>query len=220
MEIKQEKVSINNIIESPINANEMNEKTFNRLVANIRQDKELTSSVLLMEMNGSNKLMCISGHHRIRAARKAKIMKVPAIIIPEIEESKRVALQLSHNDINGENDSEILSQMIKMLNEEDIRMIDTDNIEIIEPENKIIDYEIKPYKYVNVCLMPESAEELTMLINDLSGNDDQLNYLTTKENYDILRKVLTRAFSNGFKTAGRAFRNMMDVYMEKTDGTN
>jgi len=164
--------------------------------------------------------MCISGHHRIRAARKAKIMKVPAIIIPEIEESKRVALQLSHNDINGENDSEILSKMIKMLNEEDIRMIDTDNIEIIEPENKIIDYEIKPYKYVNVCLMPESAEELTMLINDLSGNDDQLNYLTTKENYDILRKVLTRAFSNGFKTAGRAFRNMMDVYMEKTDGTN
>lgn len=218
MEYRQEVVSIYNIVESPLNANEMSDSTFNRLVRNIKKDGILTSSVLLMEQSNTQKLMCISGHHRIRASRKAKINKIPAIIIPEIPESKRIALQISHNDIHGEDDRETLLRMIEKIDILDMDMIDDYEIDIKDEEH-IIDYDIKPYHYVNVCLMPESAEQLEILIADLH-NEDAINYLTTEKNYNILKEVLTKAFKAGFKTAGQAFRSMMDKYLKESNGTN
>jgi ParB-like chromosome segregation protein Spo0J len=211
MEYEQKIVSIYDIEESPLNANVMDEKTFNRLVKNLKKDKILTSAVLLMRQREKNKMMCISGHHRIRAAKKAGINSVPAIIIDEIPESKRLALQISHNDIRGNDDKAILSQMIMAIDKIDMDMIG--EYEIIDSsEDYEIDYSIKPYRYVNVCLMPETADVLEAIIGDMA-KDEAINYLTTAENYDILKGVLTKAFGEGFKTAGKAFRKMLDVYL-------
>lgn len=217
MESEQKIVSVYEIEESPINARTMNEKTMRRLVSNIKKDGILTSSVLLMRQKNKSKYMCISGHHRIKAAKKANVLMIPAIIIDEIDESHRTALQISHNDINGYDDISILSEMIDKINEIDIDMISDEHIHIPEKGQDVIDYSLVPYKYVNICLMPETAEHFQMLVDDMANDDDAINYLTTAENYDKLKEVLTKAFRAGFKTAGRAFRHMMEVYTGGTE---
>ena len=63
-------VNFRDIEESPINAQEMDSNEFERLVKNIKRDGVLSTAPLLMRQTGKGKYMCISGHHRIRAAIK------------------------------------------------------------------------------------------------------------------------------------------------------
>lgn len=191
----------------------MDETTFNRLVQNIKKDKALTSTVLCMEQSNSDKLMCISGHHRIKAAKKAGLKEIPAIVIPEIPESKRIALQISHNDIEGVDDPKILSAMALMIDKDDIDMIDTREIEEINIDPDSINYDLLPYKYINICFMPDTAEAFENMIDDLGG-EDLINYIIPNENKDIIKNLLTKAFKQGFKTPGQAFKKFLDIVEE------
>lgn len=208
-----EQVEIKKIVESSINAQEMGNKDFNRLVRNLKKDKILTSSVLLMEQTGTDKLMCISGHHRIKAAKKAGIYIVPAIIINEVEESTRIRLQLTHNDIHGEPDEGIL-QILR----EKLQSIDIDLVESFERlENSgIEDYEmedIEEFQYVSICLKPDSHEELKQMIGSHSVEAEE-KLLIEAEDYNEMKKLLTLAFKAGFKTPGQAFRKFIDIVNE------
>lgn len=208
-----EQVAINKIVESPINAQQMAEKDFNRLVKNLKKDKVLTSSVLLMEQSGANKLMCISGHHRIKAAKKAGIHEAPAIIINEVDESTRIRLQLTHNDIHGDPDDGILQILREKLNSIDLDLVE--QFESKEPK-KIEDYEledIEEFQYVSICLKPKSHEELKQIICSHSVEAEE-KMLIEAEDYEEMKKALTMAFKAGFKTPGQAFRKFIDIINE------
>ena len=210
MDIEQSIIEISKIKESPINPQVMQEKDFRRLVNSLKKDKNLTSAVLLMKQD--NGYMCISGHHRIRAARKANIKKVPAIIIHEITDSERIRLQLTHNDIHGEPDQNIVNILKAELSEFDVDLIDygEDNPEFFLDE---IDYNITEYSYVNICLLGETRNSLVEIIENLSG-DDTINYLIEKPEYEEMRELLTQAHAKGFKTPGRAFGEFLRIVKE------
>lgn len=203
-------VNIREISESPLNAQVMEEEDFNRLVENLRKDKILTSSVLLMRY-GENGLMCISGHHRIKAAKKAGIKEVPALIIDEVDESTRVRLQLAHNDIHGTPDENIVRILQDKLNEFDIKLVDFKDIEPIRFDHK--DIKFVDFKYLSVCLKPESFEELDELIKSYADTADS-KYLIPAEDYSFMQDLLTVAFRKGYKTPGKAFRKFLDIIKE------
>jgi hypothetical protein len=212
MKIKQGIININKIIESPLNARKMDETTFNRLVKNIKKDKTLTSAALCMEQSNTDKLMCISGHHRIRAAKKAGLKEIPVIIIPEISESKRIALQISHNDIDGIDDPNIISIMASMINDDDIDMIDISGLEDVNINPDSIYYERVQYKYINICFLPNTAEAFANMIFDLGGDDENtVNYIIPNEDRELVKSLLTRAFKQGFKTPGQAFKKFLEI---------
>ena len=212
MLIKQEIVDIAKIEESPINAHFESQEEFTRLVKNLRKDGTLTSAVLLMEQP-DKKYMCISGHHRIKAALKAGISQVPAVIIPPVLESKRIALQLSHNDIQGADDPDILSQMVERLEKEDLEAVDPESLSIEQrKELEKIEYEVAHYHYVNICFLPETVMDFEAMIDDLGGEDEDLsNYLIPGEDYEKVKELLTMAHRAGFKTPGQAFRHFLDI---------
>jgi hypothetical protein len=111
-------------LKEALNAQQLADKDFNRLCKNIKKDGTLTTSVLLMKQGGGGKYLCISGHHRIKACAKVNITEVPALIIDEIPETTRIRLQLTHNDINGESNKEILKLLYKKLEQEDLIMVE------------------------------------------------------------------------------------------------
>ncbi len=211
VETEYRQVNIGEIVESPINAQVMAEKEFSRLVKNIKRDGGLTATVLLMRQSGSDRLMCISGHHRIRACKKAGINEVPAMIIPELNESDRIRLQLSHNDIHGEPDIDIVHELLALMQEVDKEFVGNYGQEQIKELEEISDDQ---FRYVSVCMKPESADLLMGIIESIDG-DEKL--LIDKEEFEDMKVALTKAFKAGFKTPGRAFRWFLDIVLDHED---
>jgi hypothetical protein len=207
-------INIREIEESPLNANRQDEKTFKRLVENIKKDGTLTSAILVME-KAQGKYMCISGHHRVKAAIKAKLNKVPCLIIPEVDRSTQIRLQLSHNDIKGENDKNILSEILTELDSEDYQYLSDEIIEGEEVQPETIDYEEKEFIYMNFCLLPETKKGFDQVIEELTPETD--NYFITYQDYQKFKECLTIAFRSGFKSSGYALSKFIEIVNNHQD---
>lgn len=222
-EIEQQKINVvsdyvlfRNIEESPINAQEMNEQDFKRLVQNIKRDGILTTSPLLMRQNGKNKFMCVSGHHRIRAGIKAKLDGANCLIMNEVDESTRIRIQLAHNDISGKPNKDLLEVLVEKLNDLDINLIDNSEIEGIIKEAKEVDINAPTFRYINICLIEKSRERFIEMLENIKENED-INYLIDNENYDKIKDLLTIAFKKGFRSAGQSIGVFMDIVENNKD---
>lgn len=210
IQVRCEYVHFRDIEESPLNAQEMSQADFNRLVKNVKEDGCLTSTPLLMDQEGKTKKMCISGHHRIKAAIKAGMLGTDCMIIPEVDESTRIRLQLAHNDIHGHPNEEIIAVLQKQLNEVDLRLVDFKELETKAREGQTIDYSVPDFSYIQVCLLTETKAALTDMINFFDKSDSE-KWLIEHPEYEQLKDLLTKAFKSGFKTPGRAFRKFLDI---------
>lgn len=208
-----EELNIRDIEESPLNAQIMNEKDFKRLVSNIKKDGCLTSSILVMEQHGK-KYMCISGHHRIRAGLKAGLKVVPCLVINEVDESTRIRLQLTHNDIHGDPDENIVSVLRAKLNEFDINLTAWNDLKVEDFEVEDLDFEV--FQYVSICLKPKSFEELIDIIGSNATSADEKFFVECTD-FELMKEALTLAFKNGYKTPGKAFRKFLDIVMNHKD---
>lgn len=99
------------------NARFMPRRQFNRLVENIRRDGTLTSAPLIGQVEGDERWYVISGNHRVEAAIAAGLLEADCVVVDGAIDQKRfVALQLSHNAIEGEDDPATLKRLYDMLN--------------------------------------------------------------------------------------------------------
>ena len=209
IKIKYSLIDVSQIRESDINPQVIGEKEFGRLVKTLKRDGTLTSTTLLFE-EAPDKYRCVSGHHRIKAARKANINQIPAIIIRDVDESTLTRLQLQHNDIHGEPDKDLVLQLQQFIEGEERELVNFIGDDFIIKED-VFDTKIVLYEYVIFCLLPESKEEFKQIIDEISIETNTENYLIEKEDYQALKVYLTEAFRAGFKTPGKALRRMLDV---------
>lgn len=215
LEYEIKEIYFRDIQEAEINAQEMSESDFKRLVDNLRKDGVLTSAPLLCE-NENGKYICISGHHRIRAALKAGINKGVCIILKNIDESTRIRLQLSHNDIHGEPNKDIVSILLSQLNDIDFTLVNTEGIEKTVEECKQVDISVPNFQYINICLIEQSRTDLVDMIMSLEKSD-AINWLVSKEEYESVKDLLTYAFEHNFKTPGQAFGKFLDIIKENKE---
>lgn len=84
------------------NARFMRNDMFRQLVDNIRRDRGLQSVPLLYQPAGQRP-KCVSGNHRIMAAKEAGLTAVLCLVIDEAKDGEeQIAIQLAHNAIAGE----------------------------------------------------------------------------------------------------------------------
>ncbi len=109
------KVHVDCLREQNKNARVMSPDIFSRLEANISKDNRLESMPychIKEAKEGNLEFHMISGHHRIRAARKAGITEM--FIMSETKElpiDQVRSKQLAHNKINGIDDDQILKEL-------------------------------------------------------------------------------------------------------------
>lgn len=138
-QIKEVELSLIDLVEK--NAHFMAQDTFRQLIANIKRDGQLTSVPFLVEHN-TGRYTVISGNHRVQAAKMAGIIKASFIVVHEddITKDEILAIQLSHNSIVGQDDSEILKELLEEIT--DIAMKEYAHI-----SNEILDA-VKDVDYV------------------------------------------------------------------------
>lgn len=96
-----------------INANVMPHELFQRLVSNVRHDGALTSVPLVAPLEDDpGVLEVLSGNHRTKAAIAAGLATIDVMVVLDpLDRQQRVAIQLSHNSIAGEDDPALLKQL-------------------------------------------------------------------------------------------------------------
>jgi ParB-like nuclease domain len=103
-----------------VNARYMTKEKFDRLVGNVRRDGALTSAPLVWDDTAGNRMVVLSGNHRTMAAIEAELPLIPVIFVDQpLSRARQVALQLSHNAIEGDDDPATLKQLYEELDDVD-----------------------------------------------------------------------------------------------------
>ena len=106
--------------EADVNAQVMQPAKFERLTENIR-NRGMVESLPFVSWPGREGIpVMVSGHHRSRAARAAGLTEIPYLVDTRpMELSERTSKQISHNELNGEHDQQVLAQLIRMIHDVD-----------------------------------------------------------------------------------------------------
>lgn len=122
LNLRRETVDPRELTLVEVNARFMRKEVFDRLVANIRRDGALTSTPLVWNDQATGRMVVLSGNHRIMAACEVGLEQVDVIVVDQpLSRARQVALQLSHNAIEGEDDPATLRQLYEELDDVDWR---------------------------------------------------------------------------------------------------
>ena len=154
------------------NARVMSSKTFQRLTENIKNSKQLESLPYChrtVSPGGSEEFSIISGHHRVRAARKAGLKEIYVLVEDrELTKSQIIAKQLAHNSLAGTDDQQILLELYEAIDELNAKL-----------ESGIFNFE-HDIKDLNV-----SVDELK-----ISFDYEQVTILFLRHEYEDFSKIL------------------------------
>jgi ParB-like nuclease family protein len=153
-----------------VNARYMRHEMFAQLVENIRRDGQLTSiPFAVREPDGG--YLVLSGNHRVMAAKEAGLEEIDVLLTDdELDEQRRVALQLSHNAIAGEDDPVVLAQLYEQL-EADWRVysgLDDRELELLQAV-QVPGFREAELDFMNVLIsfLPEEAERAGEVLETL-----------------------------------------------------
>jgi hypothetical protein len=103
------------------NARYMRNETFTQLVQNVKKDGALTS-VPFACRTPAGKWRVLSGNHRVKAARVAKLQQIPVLVTDDdLTPDQQRAIQLSHNALVGEDDMAVLKQIYESIDSIDFK---------------------------------------------------------------------------------------------------
>lgn len=119
-----------------VNARYMRHETFAALVANVKRDGVLTQYPFVHLDIATGVREVLSGNHRVKAAIEAGLTEITWIETDEIlTHQQRIAIQLSHNAISGEDDPATLKKLYEELDQVDWRMyagLDDKTLDLLE----------------------------------------------------------------------------------------
>jgi hypothetical protein len=118
-----ERIDLRSLKLLELNARFMRHETFQRLVENLRRDGRLTQTPFAVRPDESVPVdplgagyVVLSGNHRVQAALQAGIESDFVLLCDDLlPEAQRVAIQLAHNAINGEDDPAILKALYEQI---------------------------------------------------------------------------------------------------------
>lgn len=147
------------------NARFFKRETFRQLRDNVAADKRL-SSVPLCYRYEDGKLEVLSGNHRVKASIEAGIPHILVLVITEeLEKSKRIAIQLSHNALVGEDDQSILANLWAQIESVADKLYSGLDSEVVK--------ELGDVDLVNVSTPQVPARMVTFMFTD--GESEQLS---------------------------------------------
>lgn len=172
------------------NARYMDNDTFRRLVQNVKKDGGLASLPLVYTADGTNTVL--SGNHRVMAAKEAGLEEILCLTVThELSSSEAVAIQLSHNAIEGKDDLAVLKELYDAIESVDLKAYSG----IDEETRKLLDElslqaikapAIKMHD-IHFLFLPEEGESLRMAVEEcgkiLSKDDSFVAKLTDYEKF-------------------------------------
>ena len=197
----------------------MTDAMFSQLVENIRRDGCLTSVPLVCEVDG--RLEVLSGNHRVMAAIKAGLEEAEVMeITTPLSREQRVAIQLSHNAIAGQDDPSILSELWADLDfalKEYSGLTEEDLAGITEIDTTPISVEAPSYEEITLVFLPEEKAAFVELLGRVQAAKSRAQWIVA--HYDDFGRVFDTIIAVKQKldihNGAVALRVMADLAMER-----
>ena len=189
---KYKEIDVSQIENAKENANKMSDHEFSQLVDNIRVGG-LSSSPAVWHRKEDDKYIIISGHHRVKACIKLAYTKIPCLYVEEneISDDEKIATQISHNSLHGDDNKGILKRMFEEIKSVDFKQfahINIDEISSVPLFQGSIVPEIEHYN-VSFVLYKNDLNLLQDLIGDIKA-DMKTSELVVVANQDDTEDML------------------------------
>lgn len=183
--------------EQDINAQVMNPHLFDQLTENVKTRGQLESLPYCYQYQGEGTIEIISGHHRVRAAVAAGLESIPILLdTQEMKRSEKVAKQIAHNQLSGEQDTDTLRTMLTMIDDIDDMITtglpddllptpDSDDTALLVPSADFA------WRTVTLMFLPEDLEDLEAAVDQIDKNTSMVG-LADREIYEKFSSALVR----------------------------
>lgn len=172
-----------------LNARYMRHEEYQKLVANIKRDGQLTSAPFAC-WDGDGYLV-LSGNHRTQAAIAAGLENIPCIVTDEeLSADQRTAIQLSHNAITGQDDPYLLKEIYESildLSWKEYCGLDDKTLELLDKaSSQALSEANLQFLTLNMVFLPDELDEAENVIRcakDMAKSADS-TWLAKREQYD------------------------------------
>jgi hypothetical protein len=199
------------------NARYMKAEQFQNLVENVKKDGNL-SSLPLCYREKDGKLRVLSGNHRVMAAKQAGVEQVLVMVVgDEKDADERLAIQLSHNAIAGQDDLVILKDLWESIQDVQARMyagLDSDTLKALEGiQFAAISEQRLRYKLTNFLFLPEELVDMDQLLKETAAAfAGDVVYLANLKTYDDFFELIVRIKKRcQIKNSAAAFLKLMEL---------
>ncbi|GMV18338.1 MAG: hypothetical protein AMXMBFR56_65620 [Polyangiaceae bacterium] len=206
----------------------MKAPVFNQLVANLKRDGALTSTPAVYDLDIPGEVL--SGNHRVQAALKAGIEEADCkVILGEwqdgvlgpLSRARKVAIQLSHNSLEGDDDPNILADLYSELELDDklYSGITDEDLKVDELEIASLSAGATQYEELQLLFVPEDAELVKRLVEKLGKKKNPPTVLvgqlaTFDAFFDSIVRVKT---SRNVHNSALALRLMAQLAVERLE---
>ena len=196
------RVPVEFLREQDKNARVMDNDKFDRLAENIKRDGRLESlplCVLQEYKTGNSYFYIISGHHRVRAAKKAGVLNIPCLVIErEMTRDEIISKQLSHNSLSGYDDLNVLKDLYDEMQDIDFKIasgIKSEDLKISDVSVQIDDVMVDlKFELINILFLDSQTKKLEEIIEFI--DKDASIKIVDKKDFDRFaeqaRKVAKR----------------------------
>ncbi|MBU4355724.1 MAG: ParB/RepB/Spo0J family partition protein [Proteobacteria bacterium] len=179
------------------NARYMKAEQFQNLVENVKKDGNL-SSLPLCYREKDGKLRVLSGNHRVQAGRQAGVEQILVMVVgDEKDADERLAIQLSHNAIAGQDDLVILKDLWESIKDVQAKVyagLDSDTVKALQGiQFAAIAEQRLQYKIVTFTFLGHEVENLDELMKAIAvAFASDVVYLATLEAYAPLYELMLK----------------------------
>ena len=206
------------------NARFMTKEQFSALTHNIKADGAM-SSIPLCYRQETGRLLILSGNHRIKAAIEAGLDEFLVLLIDKpLSEAQKIAIQLSHNAIAGQDDEQILKELWKQIDDLEATIYSGLSAEVIEKlentdfstlsEQRIL------FKEVSLLFLPEEIESMTAICEGIVEAAAKKTVFAGRisEYNDVLEGIIVAKQGQKIINSTLAFFAMAKVVREYLEG--
>jgi len=217
------------------NAHYMNKRTYEQLTANVKRDGNLSSLPFCWKRpEPDGRFECLSGNHRVETARDAK---TPLILIlytdANLSRPERVAIQLSHNALVGEDNPQVLRELWTEIADLSLKVYSGLDDKLLEtlapvPLSRIDEADVR-METLDILFFPSEVVRVKDVVARLGRAAENKPRLAARIQdfnrfFDVL---LTFKEAKGILNTGTALLAMLDIVEEwlaanaaKQDGTD
>ena len=199
------------------NARYMKAEQFQNLVENVKKDGNL-SQLPFCYREEDGRLRVLSGNHRVKAAIAAGVEQTMVLVAREPkDQDERLAIQLSHNAIAGQDDLLILKDLWESIQNVQAKLyagLDSETIKSLEGiQFAAISEQRLKYKLANFMFLPEEVESLDELLKEtavaFAADEVYLANLNTYDTFfDLVVKIKKRCV---IKNSAAAFLKLLEL---------
>ena len=208
-----------------VNARYMQHATFQRLVENIARDGCLTQHPFAIYDKKSGPPLVLSGNHRVQAGIEAlgeDHVDWIQTTRDRLPKARRLAIQLSHNAVTGEDDPAVLAALY-----EEIEGVDWKEYAGLDDETLDLLEDVKPVplgdaglEFVQVALsfFPEEEESLVAALDRADAIASGEHWAARHDDYERFLDALDlMGRSYGIKNIALGLRLIVDVFLRHVE---